>query len=410
MRSVIAVILFLSTAWSTLLAQATQTASSSAPSDEIDRIVASNNAFALDLYAKLATREGNLFFSPSSVHAALVMAYAGASDTTAAQIARALHLPADKPHLNEAFRDLTAQLNNPSKMDGLPTYQLFVSNALWGQKDFAFKSSLLTLVENYYKAGFHQVDFGRPEAAREQINKWVSRRTKGKIENSIPSGVLNSTTRFMLTNSVYFKAEWFLQFDPAATKEGDFTLNQGAKVKVPLMKRREEYGYMENNVVQCLELPYWGGLSMFVLLPRDTVGLGDLEKSLTSDRIAEWIRELRPAEVDITFPRFKCDASFDLVKTLQSMGVTDAFDAYEAVFSNITDERPLYISDVLHQAMVSVDEQGTEAAAASCIGGSGGIVTSIKVFRADHPFVFFIRHNGTGEILFFGRVVDPSAP
>ncbi|MFB3893060.1 MAG: serpin family protein [Phycisphaerae bacterium] len=408
--------------WCMAQSGAPKDAPKAAPAEaDVAAVAKDGDAFAMDMYAKLATKEGNIFFSPASIDTALAMTYAGARGRTAEQMAKTLHfsLPPDK--LNPAFAALIDKLNHPAevnefdeggKIKKVPAYQLTVSNALWGQKGYPFKADFTNLVAKDYGAAMNEVDYAKPEIAREVINKWVANQTKDKIQDLIPPGALDTLTRLVLTNAVYFKSNWEEKFQKQATKDEAFHVTADDAVKTPLMHQTRHFNYMENDDLQAVELPYNSRqLSMVVLLPRKLDGLPALEKSLTAGNVAKWLAALADAKVELTLPKFKFTSQFGLGDTLKSMGMTDAFDANKADFSGMTAEEKLYISAVIHKAFVAVDEEGTEAAAATAVVMRAGAAMprpeETRIFKADHPFVFLIRHNATGEILFMGKVANP---
>lgn len=385
---------------------------------DVKAVVEGGNAFAAGLYARLAQEEGNLFFSPSSIRTALAMTYAGAGGDTAKQMASTLHFTLDSAKLHPALAELISQLNHPGTANGsdgkdIAAYDLVVSNALWGQKGFAFKPDFLGLVKARYGAPLGLVDFkSDTEAARKTINDWVAGKTKDKIKDLIAPGILDDLTRLVLTNAIYFKSNWAEKFAKEATAAGPFKLSADKPVTVPMMHRQGRYGYAENDEFQTLEMPYrLNDLSMIVLLPKKVDGLAGLEKMLVGDGLAKCLKGLKSQNVKVTFPKFKCTREFRLDKTLQALGMPDAFNPDKADFSGMTSEDKLFISAVVHKAFVAVDEEGTEAAAATAVvmarAANGHAPSEPKTFTADHPFVFIIKHNKTGAILFMGRVADP---
>jgi serpin B len=341
-------------------------------------------------------------------------------------------LPPDK--LSATYAQLLTQSNTlPDAHDLVdesakpvkgPPYQLVVANALWGQKGYAFKPDFTKLLETSYGAGLNNVDFGQPKEAAKTINDWAAKQTKDKIKDLIPDGAFNDLTRLVLTNAIYFKSNWADKFPKAATKDAPFKLSADKSVDVPMMHQRHHFGYMENDQFQMLELPYIENkLSMFVLLPKledmlarevgkdDLKELKDLEKKLTAENLYKWLNDKKSEMVDVTLPKFKFSSQFSLGAALKALGMTDAFDASNADFSGMTDKEKLFISAVIHKAFVAVDEEGTEAAAATAVMmvGSAMRVEEPKAFNANHPFVFIIRHNLTGEILFMGRLANPKS-
>jgi serpin B len=399
--------------------EATQASSAASQEATSQLIVKGSNEFAFDLYAKLAAKEkGNLFFSPCSIHTALAMTYAGAAGDTAKQMAKTLHftLPADK--LSAGYAEVLKALNNPTQVEGPfkrdipePAYQLVIANALWGQKGYGFKPAFSQLLLKNYGAGLNEVDFTQSEQARRTINDSVAKQTKDKIKDIIPQGELNDTTRLVLTNALCFKARWDMPFDESVTKNGTFKLSVDKSVDVPMMHKKEMgFLYAENDDVQILLIPCTQYESFVVLvLPKKIDGLANIEKSLTFENLGEWAKDMKEAQVDVTLPKFTFSNEFILTDTLKAMGVKDAFDSGKADFSGMSDKKDLSISAAIHKTFVAVDEEGIEAAAATGVSHILGIEPNPKVFKADHPFVFMVRHSSTGEILFLGRVANPKS-
>jgi serpin B len=404
-------------------------AAQTAPSATADQaaVVEGNNAFAVELYNQLRNQSGNLFFSPESISTALAMAYAGASGVTASEMAETLHFTLPSDRLHPAMGALLSNLN--AEHDG---YQLRVADALWAEKDYTFLDAFLKLTNSDYGAGFNQVDFkGAHEAARLTINQWVEQKTENKIRDLIPPGALDSTSRLVLTNAIYFKGDWQTKFEKASTRDEDFHLSPEQTIKAPLMHRVGKFNYLNGGTFQALEIPYkTEELSMIVFLPNDAGGLPALERSLTAYNMRQWLRQLQPASnVILTLPKFKMTRQFGLGDTLKAMGMPQAFDKKMADFTGMASRETmrrdcnlrggdpqcanLYISAVIHKAYVDVDEEGTEAAAATAVGHKAGLTGSHPhpppiVFRADHPFMFLIRDNRSGGILFMGRLTNPS--
>jgi serpin B len=377
------------------------------PPADVKAVVAGNDALAFDLYARLRKQPGNLFFSPNSISTALAMTHAGARGETAGQMAKTLHFTLDRERLDRAFASLLSELNGGKRQRH---YQLRVANALWGQQGFDFLPDFLTTTRDEYHAGLENVDFrGDTESARETINRWVAKATQDKIRDLLKPGVLNSTTRLVLTNAVYFKGSWAEPFPKQQTREQPFHTSADRQVRVPMMQQTSHFKYLKARNFQALDLPYADGdLSMVILLPTKKDGLAALEKELTAERLAGWLAKMRSDEVEVSLPRFRMTAEFQLKDTLSALGMSQAFSAGEADFSGMDGKRDLYLSAVVHQAYVDVNEEGTEAAAATgAIVAEAKAVLNPPVFRADHPFVFLIRDNRTGSVLFLGRLVDP---
>ena len=381
-------------------------------------VVEGNNMFALELYAKLRSQGGNLFVSPYSISTALAMTHAGARGRTASQMAQVLHFPAiaepsspgsDQRQFASAYGQIIKDLNKRGEKGA---YTLNVANALWGQKGFGFRKEFLELVRTDFGGQLTEVDFVRAvEAARKTINTWVEKQTKGKIKDLIPAGVLDSMTRLVLTNAIYFKGNWARQFKKDQTQDAPFVLADGRRIETLMMNQTAQFGYTETETLQGLELPYVDReLSMIILLPKEPDGLSKLEEALTAENLSQWLARLNSREVVVSVPKFKVTTQFSLASVLKSMGMTDAFSD-GADFSGMDGKKDLFISAVIHKAYVDVNEEGTEAAAAT---GVTLKLTSFgpsetPVFRADHPFLFLIRDNKSGGILFIGRVMNPEA-
>lgn len=377
--------------------------------------VRAGNAFALNLYRHAAGTEGNLFFSPCSAHVALAMTLAGARGATAEEMARVLRL--EEPD-HEAFAALAEALADASKRGDRELFQLSVANALWGQRGFPFEGGYIRLLEGTYRAKFDPLDFaGATEAAREAINRWTAERTANKIPELLAEGVLDPLVRLVLTNAVYFKSAWENPFDPGDTQVGPFRLAGGRTVQVPFLRQTARVAYAKGDGLHAVELPYaGGGLAMVIILPDEAGGLPEIEREI--ERLPERLERLDPKRpgairpVDLSIPRFRIERELPLKDLLQAMGMKLAFDRVKADFSGVTGARDLYITKAVHKAFVDVDERGTEAAAATAVvmslRGPAKPETPVA-FRADHPFLFFIRERSTGAILFFGRVLDPSS-
>jgi serine protease inhibitor len=372
----------------------------------VETTVQGNTEFAFDLYQRLRKADGNLFFSPYSISTALAMTYAGARSDTEVQIAQALHFLLDQGQLHPSFASLEAKMGNTGRKGHI---KLRVANTLWPQKGYAFLEGFLALTKQNYGVLITPVDYGNEEATRHTINSWVEEKTEGKIKDLIPPGMLNDLTRLILVNAIYFKGNWASQFNRNLTRNAPFWVTPDEQVQVPMMTQKHEFRYGESDGLQVLELPYIGDdLSMIVLLPTETDGLAKLEESMTVENLYQWTKDLWEKEVEVFLPRFEITFPFRLDDALKSMGMVNAFSD-EADFSGMDGSKELYIAAVLHKAFVTVNEEGTEAAAATAvIIKSKGPPSSPPVFRADHPFVFLIRENSTGSILFLGRVVNPA--
>ncbi len=368
-----------------------------------------SNAFAVDLYGRLRRQTGNLFLSPQSISTALAMTYPGARGDTATQMATALHFSLPQAQLPAAYAVLLKAL----APGGDQRYRLSLANRLWGQRGEAFLDEFLAITRRDFGAELGTVDFKTAaEAARDEINAWVVKETADKIHDLIPAGVLGPSTRLVLANAIYFRGDWAKQFDKAATSQQPFHLGTRRDVTVPLMfaKTRAGYAAHAEDGLRVAELPYEGdAVSMIVLLPDAVDGLPALESKLTLATLERWTSRLDRRDVLVHLPRFSVESSFGLGETLSAMGMPVAFSD-GADFSGMNGKRDLMLSAVVHKARVDVDEQGTEAAAATgvVVGLSAALPSEPPTFRADHPFLFLIRHNPTGAVLFMGRVENPA--
>lgn len=393
-----------------LLASVSVLFSANGEKSKSEALVESNTAFALDVYQRLKDTKGNIFFSPYSISTALAMTYAGARENTARQMADVLHFTSDQNNLHPTFARLETWLNEIQEKGDV---RLNIANSLWPQKGYPFLKEYLTLSEKYYRVTITPLDYKKAvEEARNIINQWVEEKTKDKIKNLVKPGILNPLTRLVLVNAIYFKGNWASQFDEKRTRDDTFYLLSGQNVQVPMMAQKKKFRYAETESLQVLELPYVGeDLSMIVLLPGKTDGLPGLERHLTPGTLMQWIAGLRKQEVQVFLPKFKMTSQFRLDQTLTDMGMRDAFDPGKANFSGMDGRRSwLYIGAVIHKAYVDVNEEGTEAAAATAVTMRITMAPSPPtMFRADHPFIFLIRDNKTGSILFMGRVLNPIA-
>jgi len=376
-------------------------------------LIEGNSAFAFELYQALREEEGNLFYSPHSISVALAMTYAGARGETAEQMADTLQFLLEQERLHPAFNWLDAELASRGEgaegKDG-EGFRLNIVNAIWGQKDYEFLSDFLDVLAENYGAGLRILDFiAETEASRLAINQWVSDQTEGRIKDLIPQGAIDALTRLVLTNAIYFNAAWEYPFDEDMTADGPFYLPDGGQVNVSMMQQTESFGYTEGEGYQAVELQYDGNeLSMVILLP-EAGQFQAFEEGLQSQQVGDIISCLQPTGVALTMPKFEFDSEFSLTDTLAGMGMPIAFSG-DADFSGMTGTLNLHISEVIHKAFVSVDEAGTEAAAATAVimpeSGPPGLLVEMTI---DHPFIFLIRDIETGAILFIGRVMNPCA-
>jgi serpin B len=387
--------------------------SPSVSDEDLMELAEGNQAFALDLYqALLEEEDGNLFYSPYSISAALAMTYAGARNVTEKEMGEVLHFTLPQDHLHPAFNALDLLLTSRGGDGGKEDdgFQLNIANALWGQKGYEFLSEFLDMLAKNYGAGLRVLDFGQdPEKARLVINDWVYEKTEEKIEDLIPKGVILQDTRLVLTNAIYFNADWRYAFPKSDTYDGDFHLNDGTVVSVPLMSQTESFRYGEGEDYQAIALPYVGGeMEMVIILPSEG-RFEDFERSLNAEKMNEILNSVQTTEVALTLPKFEFESDFSLSEILIGMGMPSAFGAGVGTdFSGMDGTLNLVIKEVLHKAFVSVDEEGTEAAAATAvIMVEMAAVADATEMRIDRPFIFMIRDTGTNSPLFLGRVMNP---
>jgi serpin B len=372
-------------------------------------LIAGNTEFAFDLFQTLWNPEDNLFFSPYSISLCLVMMYGGARGTTEEQMASALHFMLSQERLHIAFNALDLELARRGERLAVTEdekFQLHLANSLWLESEYKLLESFRKLLVVNYGAATEPLDFAdAPEASRQTINKWVSQETEKKIRELLPEGSITSLTRLVLANAITFNATWKHRFNEAFTHNSPFYLLDDRQVAVPMMHQITPFAYTATSGVQAVELPYIGDeFSMVILLPAP----GQFEtfaKLLTADRVISILGHLSKEMVQVYMPRFEFRSSFRLSSALKDLGMTDAFILGQADFTGMTKSRELFLDDVYHQSIVSVDENGTFAAVGSAADMPMPIVPTVKLNR---PFIFLIRDIKTGTVLFIGQVMDPS--
>jgi serpin B len=367
-----------------------------------------SNHFAMDLYAQLRETDGNICISPYSISSALDMATAGAAGKTQQQMLSVLHWTDPANELPAAAATLTAEMLKSSPHGP----KISIANALFSQSGYPFRQPFLDVLSKQYGAPLQEVDFaGQPTQACDQINQWAKKQTHDLIPNAMPESAITPLTRLVLVDAIYFKAKWEQEFRPYGTEKQPFFIAGKDPVTVPLMSEKGSFDYMENDSLQAVSLPYMGDYSMVILLSKKRDGLADLESSLTTDGLTGWISKLAPQETQVYLPKFKIEGEYQLVGQLAKLGMTDAFNS-SADFSGMTSAEKLCINTVIHKTYIAVDEAGTEAAAVTAIGVTAMAMMQHPhpqpvIFRADHPFLFMLRHHPTGAILFLGRISNP---
>jgi serpin B len=381
-----------------------------APTARAASVVQGSNAFGVDLYRRLAEERGNVFVSPVSLSSAFGPVLAGARGETAAEIARTLHFPAADDRLHPQQAALLAALTVDRE-----GRRLAVANALWVQRGFRLHPDYLSLTRTHYGAAPEQLDFARSVEAAATINRWAERNTNGRIRNLLGARDVNSATRLVVTNAVHFLGKWERVFDRDATRDEDFHPAGGGTRRLPFMVAGLQLAHFATDDFAAVSLPYQGGeFSMDLFLPRERDGIGAFERSLTPARLEAWLARLddrEPRDVTIAMPKLQLEARYTLRARLQAMGMTVPFTE-RADFTGMANA-PLAIDNVIHQTFLRIDEEGTEAAAATAIGI---IVTGSRIprdpvaFVADHPYFFVIRHRPTGAVVFMGRIEAPEPP
>uniref|UniRef100_A0A7N6AT11 Leukocyte elastase inhibitor n=1 Tax=Anabas testudineus TaxID=64144 RepID=A0A7N6AT11_ANATE len=389
-------------------APVTDTMASSTP------LTKANTSFSLDLAKKLGDNDktANIFYSPFSISSALAMVMLGARGNTATQMSECLKPQDCQDDLHAHFAQLLSELNKPDA-----PYSLSVANRLYGEKSYQFVEEFLAKTRKHYSAELEPVDFKtKADEVRVNINNWVDKQTHGKIKDLLAQGTLNSMTILLLVNAIYFKGSWNERFREDSTVDAQFRINKNDTKMVKMMCQKNDFplASIPEAACQILEMPYKGKvLSMLIFLPNeiedDTTGLEKLEKELTYEKFEEWTHPAKmfKTEVEVKLPRFKLEATYDLNEVLKSMGMVDVFDDTKSDLSGISLTKDLFLSKVVHKAFVEVNEEGTEAAAATAVMITACAFRIPASFNADHPFLFFIRHNPTKSVLFAGRYSSP---
>ena len=388
-----------------------------ATDEEIAELVSGNSTFTFDLYHEiLKSNDGNLFYSPYSISLALAMTYAGAGGETGEQMAETLHYTLPQNKLHPAFNTLDlilASRGEPDEWRESEGFKLNIANSLWGQTGYMFMAEFLDLLGTNYGAGMNLCDFaGNPDASRIKINEWVEEKTEDRIKDLLSPGTVDALTRLILVNAIYFNAAWAHPFEEWNTEDDFFYPLDGDAIMVPMMSQVESFRVNIGDNYKAILIPYDGWkLSMAVIIP-DKGKFAEIENSLDADFVATILNGMSSYEVILTMPKFTYESGFSLRETLSAMGMQVAFDPMGADFSGMDGTRNLYIYDVIHKAFIKVDEEGTEAAAATAVimeltAAPMEEPEPIEI-RIDRPFIFLIRDNQTGAILFVGRVVNPN--
>ena len=379
------------------------------PGSELAPTVKSNNAFALELYDHARAAPGNLAMSPASISLALSMTWGGARGETAREMAQVLHLVGAASAVMASWGKLGTSLVDPTRK-----LKIRIANRLFGEQTYELEQAYLEQTRAAYGAALEPIDFATAEAARARINHWVETQTEKRIRDLLPQGSIDELTRLVLVNAIYFLADWKSPFGSENTHDSPFTIEPGRRPLVPTMHQHTSFRIAKADGITMLELPYQGGAAMWIVLPDEQHGLAEVESSLVTEKLERWSDLLRSAQLEVALPRFTIDPPdpLDLADILKACGMRLAFDGAAADFSGIARSldpaQRLCLSAVFHKAFVKVDENGTEAAAATAVVMlERGPARNVEELKIDHPFLFFIVDKLSGLILFMGRVVDP---
>jgi len=382
--------------------------------DIIQQLANDNTAFALNFYDQVRDDEGNIIFSPISLSLALAMTLAGAETTTEVAMMETLQFSLPEDDLYPAFNALLLAINQ-SEQENLEknensNFHLNIANSIWAQSGYNYKQAFLDILAENFGAGVYNVNFKQaPEDAREAINQWVEEETQEKIKELIPSGAISDLTRLVLANAIYFKGAWRYQFDASDTAKEPFYLLDGSTADVDMMKMGSErlYYYQSQNF-KAVSLPYMSpDFAMTIVIP-ELESFNDFESTLTPEVLSTILGNMNSEQIELEMPKFDFETTINAKSALKNLGMSEAFIAGMADFSGITEDEDLLITDVLHKATITVDEEGTEAAAATAvIVGLEALPPEPISLKIDQPFMFFIQHQPTGSILFMGRVTQP---
>lgn len=372
---------------------------------DLNQTVKGNNEFTFSVYGEVNNHPDNVFFSPYSISSALAMTYTGADGVTQKEMAEVFHFLEDKKMLSKHFSQLNTQFEKYAE----EKIQLNIANSLWCQQDYQFRKAFLDINRTYYNAGIHNVNFRDDyKQIRNDINTWVEDKTENKIKDLIKRGMLDNMTRLVLVNAIYFKGMWEHPFKEKDTREDTFYLYSTCKTQAKFMNKTLSLNYYEDGVAQVVEIPYSGEkLSMMVILPKKKYGMEELESRLSQDLYRTYLGSMHTKKVDLSLPKFTVNAEYELSKVLKEMGMKSAFGE-GADFSEMTGNKDLFINNIVHKSFVDVNEEGTEAAAATGVvmRKTSAIMETVE-FKADHPFIFLIKDRETNSILFMGRLMNP---
>lgn len=375
--------------------------------EAVTALAASQNNFTRDLYMKLAKKNtGNLFYSPFSIMTALGMTYGGAEGNTKEEMRTAMHLSEDDGQLHDAFHDVISDMKTEAA-----DYELRTSNLAYMSDRLTVLSEYEKILKEKYLSRAEKVDFAKSKTIRLEINDAVEKETNSRIKDLIPKGSLNANTRMVLVNAVYFKGLWAKQFSEDSTRQQEFWVSSNESINVPMMFKKAKFGYFMHRELGAtlLKMDYQGSrLSMVIVLPNERDGLAGVEAKLADMNLSELGKNMHEIEVEVTIPKFKLEETLDLIETLQEMGIKDLFTEGVSNLSGMARDRALFVSKVIHKAFLEVNEQGSEAAAATgVVVQTRMLIRPIPPFIADHPFMFLIRDQRSGLVVFVGRLLKP---
>ncbi|MDA3781412.1 MAG: serpin family protein [Bacteroidales bacterium] len=374
-------------------------------SQDMQNTVNHNNKFSFELYKAIKAKPINIIFSPFSISSALAMTYTGAKNNTLEEMSKTLHFNKNFNIHNSNFSTLQKNI-----ISGNKDVKINIANSLWAQENYHFLENFITINKKYYKAGIQFTNFnGNIEHSRKKINNWVEKETNDKIKNLIKKNTLDNSTRLVLVNAIYFNGAWKHPFNKENNTEDIFYIFSKCQTKATYMNKLVTGKYYENKLLHIVEIPYKNNIaSLMIILPKERFGIMDVEKILNEDKLNEYSDKLTYKKVQLSLPKFKFTSEYELSEQLSKMGMPSAFGK-EADFSGMTGNKDLYIDKIIHKAFIEVNEKGTEAAAATAVTMRKTSAMFEKVnLKIDHPFIFLIKDNKTGSILFSGRVLDPN--
>ncbi len=374
-------------------------------SQELQNTVNNNNKFSFELYTEIKTNPVNIIYSPFSISTALAMTYTGAKNNTLEEMSNTLYFDKDFNVHNNNFSTLQKNIISENK-----DVKINIANSLWAQQDYHFLDNFIEINKKYYNAGIQFTDFnGNIEQSRIKINNWVEKETNNKIKDLIKKKTLDNSTRLVLVNAIYFNGAWKSPFEKENNTEEIFYIFSKCETTATYMNKLITGKYYEDKLSRIVEIPYKNNIaSMMIILPKKRYGIMDVEKAINEKKLNEYTEKFEYKKIQLSLPKFKFTSEFELSEQLSKMGMPNAFGS-GADFSGMTGNKDLFIDKVIHKAFIEVNEKGTEAAAATAVTmrKTSATFETVKV-KIDHPFIFIIKDNKTGSILFSGRVLNPN--